>query len=308
MLDILRQCPKLVELRIRLKGDFTGSDVPFDDHTRDVELPFLSTLSLEDFTPACVENFLSHLALPACTGYRVSLDQSDLGVEDSPSPDFPWVFPEDMSRLPGISTTKTAEFHVDGGYFLRLYSADAAAGSPTVHFSSTKKGEYGASYWVAAIPEDVLGSIERFVVNAPKTYLGFEWREIFRRAPHLRTLRLVRPDADDIHQALRALAPSIVLDNDELMCPQLECIEIVGRISSFKVWNEERAENYVRSRCHGDHGVPGAPFQRLVLEDGVMSELCVSRLRDLSLDVVICPREECSSGPDDDTLSASESE
>lgn len=212
-----------------------------------------------------------------------------------------------MSRLSGISTTKTAELHVEKEFFLRLYSADAETVPSTVHFSSTRKGEYGSSYWVVAIPEDVLESTERFVVvNSPHSYLALEWREIFRRTPHLRTLRLARPDADDIYDALRALAPSIVPGVDEeLMCPQLECIEIVGRISSFKDWNEDRAEDMVRSRCHGDHG---APFQRLVLEDGVISELCVSRLRGLPLDVVICPREERSSGPDDDTLSGSESE
>lgn len=64
MLDILQECPKLVELRIRLKGDFKDPDVPSDDQTRDVELPFLSTLSLEDLLPHVSKTFSLILLCP----------------------------------------------------------------------------------------------------------------------------------------------------------------------------------------------------------------------------------------------------
>lgn len=302
MLGVLRDCPSLVELRLCFKGNFPGPSVSSTDRMHDVTLPHLSTLSLEEFSPAGVANFLSHLTLPACTRYNLHLNQPG---SDYTYPYFPRVFPEDLVRCPAISTTKAAELDFDKDALLRVYPVDVESNTPTVKFTLGLHGEY-KPIPVVAIPDGVLQSTETLVViGSPDNNAHdgtFNWLDVFRQVPRLRTLRLMGPDAADLDETLLPLVQGAGPDDVELICPQLECLEVVGRrwYQAYTVLNEESLEDIARSRNSGGHQ---RPLRRLLLEKGHVSDECVERLRELQVDVVIYLVEEYSFGSDDDAIS-----
>ncbi len=222
LISILRRCPELVELRLRVEGDLAAPRVPPRDGSWDVALPLLSVFSVDGLSPELAASVLSHLTLPAFTRYNLSL------CSTGHTGPFIAALPHGRRRLPSLAIIVAVTFEVaaNGNTHCTLYPAQA----PTVALTLAD-GTHDTM--LPCVPTAALESLQAIkTIGSPESSPPFplDWHAIFCRLPGLRLLRFDRPAIEDLSRAIDALGlpggdppPSLPFP-----CPALECLQLVS--------------------------------------------------------------------------------
>ncbi|OJT11141.1 hypothetical protein TRAPUB_12355 [Trametes pubescens] len=280
LMSILRRCPELVELRLRVDGDLMGSAAPHDG-AWDVALPLLSVFSVDGLSPDIVANVLSRLTLPVFTRYTLSLCSANPYIGP-----FVVALPLDRHRLPGLAaiTGLTLKVADDGNTHVTLCPAHA----PTVALTLTDESR---NAMLPCVPTAAFESLETIQSIGPPSSLPWafvlDWHAVLCRLPRLRRLRFDRPAVEDLSRAIDALGrpggdpPSTL----PFPCPALECIELVSLSLTRDLG--DRLANALRRRDEW-----GFPPLSLKVSDAIGSDdAFVSRLGELDVNVVErCPK------------------
>lgn len=275
LISILRRCPELVELQLRVEGDLNGSAPP-NDGSWDVALPLLSVFSVDGLSPELAASILSHLTLPAFTRYTLSL----CSTWTSTGP-FIAALPFDRRRLPGLAaiTGVTFEMADDGNVRVTLCSATA----PIVALTLANEAR---NMTLPCVPTAASESLEVIKTIGPPSSsmwaFALDWHAVFCRLPRLRHLLFDKPTIEDLLLAIDALGrpggdPPHTLP---FPCPALECLELVGLQLTRDLGS--RLVNALRRRDEW-----GFPPLSLKVRDAIGSDdEFLSCLRELEVNVV----------------------
>ncbi|OJT11136.1 hypothetical protein TRAPUB_12350 [Trametes pubescens] len=275
LLSILRRCPKLVELLLRVDGGgLTALNVSPLDGSWDIALPLLSVFSVDGLSPEVAMSVLSQLNLPTFTRYSLSLH--------SPAHrgSFIAALPHDRSRLPGLAAIKSLKFEVaaDGNTHITLYPS----GAPPVALTLTD-GLHGTM--IPCVPSAALDSLEAIIFIGPSSPSSFilDWHSVLCQLPRVRFLRFDGPSIEDVSRAIDALGLPGTGDLPHSLafpCPALECLQLVSLPLTREL--EDRLARASRRRDEW-----GLPPLGLEVRDVVGSDVeFASRLRELDLHII----------------------
>ncbi|KAI0648316.1 hypothetical protein C8Q79DRAFT_954830 [Trametes meyenii] len=247
LLRIFMQCPELQEVHL----DIALLTEPFmspEDRAWDVQLPLLSSFSIEGPMPQHIAGLLSHLVLPTTTRFKLAPappPETHLVRPDEP------IFPKDITRLPALASLDTVYLtDIVDGVRLTLYRTLEGL-EPIVTVTLEIDPEDPVSL---SLPPPILETAETLViVTAEVRELVVDWENVFRRTVEVRTLRFVRPDSS-LDPALAYLSQPVTDTlNPGPMCPKLESIGLVDAVLDAEY--EQFLLDCVRERARDGGGL-----------------------------------------------------
>ena len=298
LLEILGQCPALTYLHLATTN-LRSPRVPDDDPAWLVSLPILSTIILEDMSPATIRGLLSHLSLPSATRYSFETHEDGNGLFK--------IFPSDTSRLHGIGAYHRVElagcidedwallecYHESiGGLGDPLLSLRVRASAMLSPLRSVLESLDVSSAKIFVASNMWLGLDRVYYADDDEEDQASEWDTLFTSCNELRALRFVYPTehSEFAIRAFNALADPRGVGDDlqergwmESLppCTQLREIELVS-VDSLKPIQDALLHACRRRK---ESGFPLARLELLEV-DGVSQEV-VQQLRELVSEVVV---------------------
>ncbi|KAI0668477.1 hypothetical protein C8Q78DRAFT_261304 [Trametes maxima] len=271
---IFMQCPELEEVHL----DIAPLTAPFmspEDCAWDVQLPLLSSFSIEGPMPQHIAGLLSHSVLPATTRFKLAPAPPPQTHLDGP---YEAIFPKDITRLPALASLDTVHL-TDTGDGTRLTLHRALEGLEPV-VTVTLEIDPSDPVSRSLPPPIIIETAETLVIITAKGMeLVVDWENVFRRTVEVRTLRFVRPGSS-LDPVLAYLSHPIT-DTLNLgsMCPNLKSI---GLVDAFLDARYERfLLDCVRGRARDGGGLKDVKLVNVVAP----SDDLVDRLSALGVSV-----------------------